>query len=489
MNSNLKESFKHFIVYGIGSVSQSGLQFLILPILTKLLGNDQFGAYSLIFLISSSAGAIFFFGMTSAMPRSYFDYEADEDRRAIFTLALIILLLGAAIQVILGFFFGSKISIILFDNNNYSYAISIAIFSSAISFINQYLFTYLRLEKKSLAFTIFNLISLIISVVLILFLISNKTDKIAATFEAILYTQIILSFAFLCKYKNKLFNFVINTDEIKKLISIGWVTVIGSISVILLDYVDKFIIEKYMGLEDVGIYYAAFKLGSLIQIIFILPFVQIWNPIMLEHRQKKNIKIIFNKAFLYYYLTGITIIISFSLFIGDIYPLIIKSQHNTIAIPIIIIAMLSYFFYGITNIVSAGFFYERTFKKMMIMYYGLSFLKIGLILLLIPIYGILGVAFISLIINIVIPCVIAISSKSLFSFHVDWKLIIRASIIATPPLIFSISLASNMDLAFSWWVRVIWILTSGILIYTFCLPLSDKQIFRKYINFGKKYER
>ena len=98
MNANLKGSIKDFFIYGLGSVSQSGLQFLLLPLLTESLGNAQFGAYSLILLISSAAGTIFFFGMTSAMPRSYFDYEASQDRRAIFTLALIILLIGAVID-------------------------------------------------------------------------------------------------------------------------------------------------------------------------------------------------------------------------------------------------------------------------------------------------------------------------------------------------------------------------------------------------------
>jgi O-antigen/teichoic acid export membrane protein len=486
MNADLKGSIKHFVVYGVGSVSQSGLQFLLLPLLTKSLGIAQFGAYSLILLISSAAGTIFFLGMTTAMPRSYFDYETSRDKRALFTLALIILLIGAAIQMALGFFCGSKISILLFGDETQSYAITIALFSSAFSFINQYLFTYLRLEKKSIAFTIFNLASLLISILFILFLLDKSINKIEATFEAILYSQIIISFAFLLIYNNKLFSLEIHNDEIKKLISIGWVTVVGSVSVILLEYMDKFIIHKYMGLDDVGIYYAAFKLGSLIQIIFILPFVQIWNPIMLEHRQKKNIKSIFNKAFSYYYITGVLIIIGFSLFIGDIYPLIIKSPLNLITIPVIIITMLGYFFNGITNIVSAGFFYERTFKKMMIVYYGLSFLKIGLNLHLIPEYGILGAAYISLIINIMIPCGIAICSRSLFSFHIDWKLVMRASLIASPALAAGILLSSNIDLIFSWWIRALWVIASCVLIYMYCLPSSDKKIFKKYIKYSNK---
>lgn len=488
MNADLKGSVKHFIIYGVGSVSQSGLQFLLLPLLTKSLGIAQFGSYSLILLISSAAGTIFFLGMTTAMPRSYFDYETSRDKRAIFTLALIILLIGAAIQMALGFFCGSKISILLFGDENQSYAVTIAIFSSAFSFINQYLFTYLRLEKKSIAFTIFNLASLLISIIFILFLLDNSMNKIEATFEAILYSQIIISFVFLLKYKNNLFSLAIHNDEIKKLISIGWVTVLGSISVILLDYMDKFIIHKYMGLDDVGIYYAAFKLGSLIQIIFILPFVQIWNPIMLEHRQKHNIKIIFQKAFIYYYISGTLIIIGFSLFIADIYPLIIKSPLNSITIPIIIITMLGYFFNGITNIVSAGFFYERTFKKMMIVYYGLSFLKIALNLLLIPEYGILGAAYISMIINILIPCAIAMSSRSLFSFNIDWKLILKVSLIAAPPIATSIVILPNLDPLFPWWSRALWVIASGIVIFHFCLPSTDKKILKNILNIIKKHD-
>ena len=97
VGSKIREAGRHSIVYGLGTVAQSAVGFLLLPILTGSLTKEDFGVYSLILMASAVASAVFYLGMTSALPRSYFDYESSDERRAVFTTAFLILLVGAAI--------------------------------------------------------------------------------------------------------------------------------------------------------------------------------------------------------------------------------------------------------------------------------------------------------------------------------------------------------------------------------------------------------
>ena len=52
MTAKIREVGVHSLVYGFGSVAQSAVQFLLIPILTATLATAQFGAYSLIQMAS-----------------------------------------------------------------------------------------------------------------------------------------------------------------------------------------------------------------------------------------------------------------------------------------------------------------------------------------------------------------------------------------------------------------------------------------------------
>lgn len=102
VRDKLKEAGKHSVIYGIGSIAQSAAGLLLLPILTGALSKEDFGVYSLIIMVSTVASAIFYLGMNSALPRSYYDYSTESDRRAVFTTAFVILLAGSLLQTLVG---------------------------------------------------------------------------------------------------------------------------------------------------------------------------------------------------------------------------------------------------------------------------------------------------------------------------------------------------------------------------------------------------
>ena len=62
MNTKIVEVAKHSSIYGISSALQSVIGFALLPLLTKFYSAEEFGVYSLLILVSTLAGAFFYFG-------------------------------------------------------------------------------------------------------------------------------------------------------------------------------------------------------------------------------------------------------------------------------------------------------------------------------------------------------------------------------------------------------------------------------------------
>jgi len=247
VGDKLKDVGKHSIIYGLGGVAQSAAGFFLLPILTGSFSKTDFGVYSLILTVSAVASAVFYFGMTSALPRSYFDYSSDDDRRAVFTTAFVLLIAGAFIQILLGFAFGQKISLLLTRQSQYSVAVFWSLFSAAIGFVNGYFYSYLRQLRKSVASIVFSAIGFAGSVGLTLLLLRFSSVDIVVPFKAAAYTQLIISLSFGAIYGKSAFIPRLKKCEVKNLLSFGSASIVASFGAMLLEWPDRFIIEHYLG--------------------------------------------------------------------------------------------------------------------------------------------------------------------------------------------------------------------------------------------------
>ena len=141
---------KNVLIYGLGSVAQTGLGFVLLPLLTDQLDSSEFGIYSLALTLTVFANTIFYLGMNSALTRSFFDFNDVENRNAIFTIGLIVTIFGALGVLLTGFWAGNQIAALLFSTSIDPPAevIRWALYSCAGNIVNQYLLQYFRIKHR-----------------------------------------------------------------------------------------------------------------------------------------------------------------------------------------------------------------------------------------------------------------------------------------------------------------------------------------------------
>lgn len=481
----LYDVLKHGLIYGVGGIAQSALGFILLPILTGKMSPNDFGVYSLILMSATIAGAIFYLGMTSAMPRSYFDCSQEVEQKSIFTTAFIILLLGAIVQVAIGYLCAPVITELVLQSteSRYVFATQWAFFGGALTFINQYFYSYLRIKRYSVSSIFFSVSTLIIGAMLTVWLLNIENEILIAPFKAVFFTQILMTIGVMLLYGKEMFTRHINLKECMPLLHFGFATILTSFSVIALDWADRIIIQRYMSFEEVGLYSAGNRVSGLIGVLLIMPFTQVWSPMMLEYQKNRDINEITSKVLSYFLIAGSICLATMALFSNEILYFLIKFKVTQNLTLVFLVLALASLINGTANIVVAGIFYERKVYLMPFIYAGIALIKAVLNIGFIPTYGISAAAFNALIASILIPCAIYYFSKSYFSFKIEWDRIGKLAVLALIPVGYSIVSQPNGRTIENFLSQLLLTIIVFIMTYRVCFyPAEKKQIVNGFKN-------
>jgi O-antigen/teichoic acid export membrane protein len=469
-DSKIKELLKHFSIYGLGSIAQAASSFLLIPIVTKYLLPEEYGIYTLVTLVGALASTIFYFGMTTALPRSYFDQKDDLAKNRVLSTALALVSIGAVCQIALGYFSSSIISLHLFGSLIHADKVVVMLIASAIAFLNTFFQTYFRLLNKSkLVITLGIVASLVNFFVAIIFLKTTSLRVWAPILSFTLGQVIVFLFSVFQVRSQILSGF--DKAEASLMIKLGFPAILTSVAVTGMEWSDRFFINKFLSLSDVGVYSLAFKFGTIIGPLLIFPFVQIWNPLMMKYRESHDISLFFSRVFNYYFAACGLFILLFIATFSEVSALIIKNPDYHKAFVIIPIIMLSSSIYGSVNILSAGFFYNRNIKEIPLIYFVFSVISILLNYCLIPIIGYWGAALSNLLIYTLLPFVVYQRSKRYFTFSLH---ILRISSVLVSCIILSVAVIYAQNFVLFWRLTLkVMILIVGLLITSFLTLRKD----------------
>lgn len=411
IGSKLKELSEHTLIYGIGSAMQSLLTFLLIPIYTYYFSVEEYGSISLIILIGSVLGTIFYFGISGSLSRSYYDYEDEGNRKKVVTTSLILTILGASIQVIIGLLFSEKFSIIFFENDQYTQHIFLVICVSSLTFLNNIFFLILRFKRKSLTVILLNIMTILVGIGSILFFINVLKLGTLSVFTGQLLTQFILIIILILNTFRE-FGFKIKKEEIYIQLKFGIPTLLTAFFYLLITSSDRFLQNHFLTLEDVGIYSLGFLIGTGINIVFVQPFSLIWSPVRMEYRNDSNAREFLSLLPTYYFLVGLSINLILTLFSMELIILFTSNADYYIAYQIVPIISLAFLIFGSMNLFDHGIFFQRKVYIHSIIFALCFIINFLLNYFLLPIFG-YKISGINLIITFIIGLllIIFISNK------------------------------------------------------------------------------
>ncbi len=415
--ARLKEAAWHTLVYGLGSVAQALLGVILLPLYGHYFSPADFGVLSLITLVAALAGVVFYLGSSSALARSYFDSHTDAERRRTVTTALAVTLSGCALQIGLGLALASALSTRLFGTTQYRLHLVIALASSAVTFVNGLFLVVLRFERRSVAVVVVNIATLLLTTGAIVWLLFGLRLGVLAPFLGALIAQTFVALALVWLLRGHLGG-GLSRDELGVQVRYGMGAVGIGAAYYVLDSVDRLLLNRLTSLADVGVYSLGYRLGMLIHVLFIMPFSQIWSPMRLEYRAEEGAPELFKVMLTYYWMIGLLATVGVGMFAREMVSVVGSAEYRA-AYRVVPIIMLSHLVYGVVGVIDSGIIFARKLGYQVAIFSAGMTLNIGLNLLLIPRWGYMAAAWVTLVSYVLVALAVFVVSNRLYRLQVE----------------------------------------------------------------------
>ncbi len=392
---------KQTLVYGIGYVAARMINFLLLPFYSYHISPEEYGAVSLIYAFIAFLNIFYHYGLESAFLRFYSRTGEAEghEKKEVFSTVLSSLLITSIAFSILIWLFAPALSRGILSSPNYTHIIRM---TAGILFLDaMYLIPlhYLRINNKAFIFTMITLVNVLINVSLNIYLIRFRGLGIEGVFISNLVASA-FSFLVLIPVVIKNFNGQFSRSLWKKLILFGLPFVPSGLSSMIIELSDRYMLQWFKGLEDVGLYSAGHKLGIFMMLV-VMAFRFAWQPFFLQKHDDPQAPRLFSKIMTWFVFLMTIVFLLVSFFIKEIVAFEIMGRHIIAqsywaGITVVPLILAAYLFNGIyINFHPAIFYTGKTWVISVIVGIAAT-INIVLNLILIPQVGMIGAGISSL---------------------------------------------------------------------------------------------
>ncbi|MCM8787249.1 MAG: oligosaccharide flippase family protein [Candidatus Omnitrophica bacterium] len=352
-----KSVFKLATFYTGANFINQAIPFFLLPILTRFLSPSDYGIIATFMALIGIVNVIVSMGSTDAVSRGYFDKDKEgfDFSKFIFNAAFINFIVFL-IFIIITFFLKSFISQKLFIPHNWLFLLPIISFCYAIYIIPFKLFIF---KQKPIPYAIMELshtfIEIILSIFLVLFTLSWKGRVLGIAINKILFFII----GIYILIKNYSLNLSLNSNYIRKILSYGIPVVFHSLGFTVVGALDRFFLNRMVGLSITGIYSVGYSIATIIG-FFAGAFNLSWTPILFEKLSQitEDLKIKLVK-FTYFYFVLILLAAFFLIIITPYFLKFFVGKNFYGASQFIFWLALGYAVHGMYTMVVSYIFYEK----------------------------------------------------------------------------------------------------------------------------------
>lgn len=393
MLNSIKQTSKDSIVYGLGNISVKVIGFLLIPLYTdpKYFTIDEFGIIALLDISGLVLISLMASGLPQSMMRWYWDKDYTNHQKGIFFMAITFQVLISLLFCVVLFPLSPQFSSLILKTNDWSQTIRLVILSSALQSINNLINTLMRVQARSVLFTLTNMSKLIIVLFLTIYLIVFRKMGINGIYLAQVIGNllfIILLAGFAVKNCKPYFNLGL----FRAMSGYGFPLLLANFAAASLTVIDRYSLNSLALLKYVAIYALAYKISSVLKLVIVDSIKMAVTPMVLQKINSPDNKRFYSKTLLYSSFVLMIGIITVSLFSYEVIKVISGSTEYWGAFVVVPILSLSVFFTNMRETSSYGLLINKRTGIVGLNVVISSILNIGLNILLIPVWNIVGAA-------------------------------------------------------------------------------------------------
>lgn len=454
--------------------------FIVLPIITKLLGAENYGIWAQLITTLSLITPIATLGLPYTIVR-FLAAERDkkEIQDGIWSVLTIIFGVALIISLIL-FLFSGKISNFFGGDK---FLVQILALTVILECLNQVFFNIFRTLQQTGKYSFFMIFQTLGEVGLVAGAVLLGYGLVGAVLSLLIIRGInflIMGGAAIKIIGIKVPKFL----KIKEYLHFSVPTIPGNVSSWIIQSSDRYVIGIFLGTLFVGYYVPAYTIASSLT-LFITPLTFVLPAVLSKFYDEKKfseVKIYLKYSLKYFLMISIPSVFGLSILSKQLLvifstPEIANQSYNTV--PFIVLSML---LFGIYSVIIQILILKKKTKIDGVIWISGAIIKLGLNFIFIPKFGILGAAITNLIVYILILISAWYYSFREFHFEIDGKFILKSII------------ASILMTLFVFWLNPIGLLKTiiaiilGALIYGILIFLF-RGFNKKEIDFLKGFFR
>lgn len=428
---------KEAAIYGLSSIVGRFLNFLLVPFYTNVLLTSEYGVIANLYSYIAFAMILFGYGMDAAYMRFVASMEIG-DKKQNFSTPFLSLVSTSLLFSTLLHLFSPEVALLIgmkaTDGHLIQYAAWI-LFFDAMALVP---FAYLRMENKAGTFATIRILSIVLTIVFNIILIVGMHMKA----EGVLLANLIASIVtFLIHLKFILPNFtgLFSKPLYKELLKFGLPYIPAGLASIAMQVIDRPILKALTDDATVGIYQANYRLGIFMMLVVGM-FDYAWRPFFLQHANDKDAKILFSRVFTVFCVVAAGLFLFVTLFVEDMIRIRLGSVYfihpdywgGVMIVPVV---LLAYVFNGAYVNFVLGVYLEKRTSFLPWVFGAGAVTNVIANLILIPMFGMMGAAYSTLLSYAVLALGIYFASQRVYPMQYEWGRIVRLVVVTAIPLI------------------------------------------------------
>jgi O-antigen/teichoic acid export membrane protein len=467
MLKSIKISLKDTIVYGLGNIAVKTVGLILIPLYTdpKFFTTDQFGVLGILEISGIVLTALLASGLPQSLTRWFWDKDHKDNQKGIFFMSVSTQIIVSLVFCIVLIPLARPLSELIFSKPDWAKVLILVILASGIQAINNIVNTLMRLQSRSLLYTLTNLLKLLIVLSLTLYFILARKMGL----EGIYLAQVIgnaLIVLLLLGYTVKNSRMFFDKNIFKSMNKYGFPLLLANISAALLTVIDRFSLNSLTVLKSVALYTLAFKITSVLKLVLVDSIKLALGPMMIKRIDAPDNKRFYSKVLLYSSYILMFAIVGISLFSYEIIKIIATSRAYWDAVIIIPILSLSIFFINMKEVTVYGLHIAKKTNIIGFIVVFSTVMSLVLNILLIPVWDITGAAIATLLSQFIYWYACYIYSQKVFFVPYEIKKII-VMLLTGISLSLSGLLINGMDLLPRMIIKLVCLFSFPFILYLF----------------------
>lgn len=399
MFKDIKQVAKDSAFYGVGNIAVKLVGFILIPLYTdeKYFSMADFGLMGLLEVSTQILIAIMGLSLHAGLSRWYWDViYKDKQKSVFFTTLLFTVFTSVFVGLLLWVNVDGLSSLLLSQEegiieDELPYILQLLLLFSVFSAIVEVPQYLLRLQGRPIFYSSSNIIRLLVTLTLTIYFTVSLGRGITGVYESqligVLVQMVILSPLI---FHN--ITFSIERECAVQLLTYSYPLIFSAIIGNLLNVFDRYAINYWEGLDEVGIYSLGYRVGNTLKVFIVASVQSALIPVLMKKMNDSDNKRFYSKILTYFSFGLMFCALGLNLYSYEGISIVATNPNFITAAYIVPFITYAIFFEMMRECCIIGLKIERKTKIISFIVVSITFLNILLNILLVPVLGMYGAA-------------------------------------------------------------------------------------------------